>query len=55
MKSMGMNVLSYFISDSHYESDHRSFKAMYGKDASFINTTNMMDVAKTMNKKFLTK
>ena len=55
MKSMGMNVLSYFISDYDYERNNRSFKAMYGKDASFINTTNMMDVAKTMNKKFLTK
>jgi len=28
---------------------------MYGKDAEFVNATNMMQVAKSMNKKFLTK
>jgi len=28
---------------------------MYGTDASFINAINMMDVAKTMNAKFLNK
>jgi len=28
---------------------------MYGKDAEFVNATNMMSVAKTMNKKFLEK
>ena len=28
---------------------------MYGNDASFINATNMMQVAKTMNEKFLSK
>jgi hypothetical protein len=26
---------------------------MYGPDAAFINPTNMIDVAKTMNAKFL--
>ena len=55
MKAMGMNVLSYFISDYDYEDDHKSFKSMYGKDASFINATNMMQVARTMNDKFLEK
>jgi len=28
---------------------------MYGKDAEFVNATNMMAVAKSMNKKFLDK
>ena len=41
------------IYDSEYE--NKAFKNMYGNDASFINATNMMDVAKTMNKKFLEK
>ena len=53
MKSMGISVLSYFISE--YNSGNDSFKNMYGKDAEFINPTNMMQVAKTMNEKFLTK
>jgi hypothetical protein len=49
-------VLSYFIGgDYSYDSDNRSFTNMYGSDASFINATNMMEVAKTMNKKFLDK
>ena len=53
MKAKGINVLSYFISE--YRDDCDSFTNMYGKDAEFINATNMMQVAKTMNKKFLSK
>jgi len=54
MRAKGISVLSYFIGgDYSYESDNKSFTAMYGNDASFINATNMMEVAKTMNKKFL--
>ena len=56
MRAMGISVLSYFIGGEYsYESDMSSFKKMYGNDASFINATNMMEVAKTMNKKFLEK
>jgi hypothetical protein len=56
MRQMGISVLSYFIGDDYsYESDRTSFTGMYGKDAEFINATNMMQVAKTMNKKFLEK
>ena len=56
MRAMGISVLSYFIGgDYEYESDRTSFTGMYGKDAEFISPTNMMSVAKTMNKKFLSK
>ena len=56
MRAKGISVLSYFIGGSYsYEDENKSFKNMYGADASFINATNMMDVAKTMNKKFLEK
>jgi hypothetical protein len=55
MKSMGISVLSYFINDYDYDRDREAFTNMYGKDAEFINPTNMMQVAKTMNEKFLTK
>jgi hypothetical protein len=56
MKSMGISVLSYFIgSDYSSGRDNEAFKNMYGKDAEFINPTNMMQVAKTMNEKFLSK
>ena len=57
MKNNGIKVSSYFISDGGYEreSERSGFKYMYGKDAIFINPTNMMEVAKSMNKKFLEK
>ena len=56
MRAKGINVLSYFIGGSYsYEDENKAFKNMYVADASFINATNMMDVAKTMNKKFLEK
>jgi len=54
MKNLGIKVLSYYISgDYHYDSDKTAFRTMYGKDAQFINATSMMEVARTMNKKFL--
>jgi len=58
MRAKGISVLSYFITDydvNDGDYDVRAFKKMYGKDAEFIKPTNMMAVAKTMNKKFLEK
>jgi len=56
MKNNGMKIMSYFISDGYMsDSDRNTFGKMYGKDASFIDCTNMMNVAKTMNDKFLQK
>ena len=58
MRAKGISVLSYFITDydvSDDDYDVKAFKKMYGKDAEFIKPTNMMAVAKTMNKKFLSK
>ena len=58
MRAKGISVLSYFISNYDLDDDSydvRAFKRMYGKDAEFVNATNMMQVAKSMNKKFLTK
>ena len=58
MRAKGISVLSYFITDydvSDGDYDVKAFKKMYGKDAEFIKPTNMMAVAKTMNKKFLSK
>ena len=55
-KTYGLKIMSYFISDSYIsESDKNTFGRMYGKDASFIDCTNMMNVAKSMNDKFLQK
>ena len=56
MKNNGIKIMSYFISEGYNsENDQNTFKRMYGKDASFIDCTNMMNVAKTMNDKFLSK
>ena len=58
MRAKGISVLSYFITDYDVTDDDydvKAFKKMYGKDAEFIKPTNMMAVAKTMNKKFLSK
>ena len=58
MRAKGISVLSYFITDYDVcddDYDVKAFKKMYGKDAEFIKPTNMMAVAKTMNKKFLSK
>ena len=56
MKNNGIKISSYFISSgTPYNSDVDTFKSMYGRDASFINPTNMMEVARSMNQKFLQK
>ena len=56
MKNNGLKIMSYFISDGYMsDSDRDTFGRMYGNDASFIDCTNMMNVAKSMNKKFLQK
>ncbi len=50
----GIKVLSYFIGESYTRTHHADdFKKMYGVVARFINPTNMMEVARTMNNKFL--
>ena len=56
MKENGIKISSYFIGDSNYEgSAKETFTRMYGKDANFIDPTNMMEVARSMNSKFLEK
>jgi len=54
MQREGIKVISYFITGPHrYESDMESFKLMYGKEAQFIDTNKITEVAKTLNSKFL--
>jgi hypothetical protein len=56
IRKKGVKVLSYFIGDGYDRGNSmKYFKAMYGKDASFINVTNVMEVSKSMNKMFLEK
>jgi hypothetical protein len=55
MAKEGIKVISYFITGSHGISEYErtAFNAMYGKDAQYINTKKINDVAKSMNRKFL--
>ncbi len=53
IKNKGYYTLSYFITNSESNGESVLFKRMYGNDASFINVTNMTDVAKTLNAMFL--
>jgi len=56
IRHTGTKVLSYFIYEGDmYRRDKQDFKTMYGTDSQFIDPTNMMDVAKTLNKAFLGK
>ena len=53
----GYSVLSYFIKSDGLSNPKsvELFKKMYGKNASFINPNNILQVAKTMNRMFLEK
>jgi len=58
MRMAGIEVLSFFIAE--YDGYERSntlgdFKKMYGKDATTINPTKVIELAKELNKKFLQK
>ena len=60
IESMGIKVLSYFVSDYSGEADPNSgsgkvFKDCYGKAASYISITNVNEVTRTMNKLFMAK
>ena len=54
MRSKGVKVLSYFITGNH-SSDMKNFKAMYGNDAEIIDPTKLMELAKSVNRRFATK
>jgi len=62
IRGKGYKVLSYFISeiainkikvDNISFGPYNCFKTMYGADARFIDVTNIISVAKTMNEMFL--
>ena len=53
MRREGIKVLSYFIGGSGFGDAKEAFQKMYGKDSQFIDTNNLVSLAKTMNSKFL--
>ena len=52
MKMGGVSVLSYYVSSGGGDSNMNVFSEMYGKDARFVNVTEVIDLAKTLNAKF---
>ena len=55
MTKEGIKVISYFITGSYgiSDSERSAFNAMYGKEAQYIDTKKINEVAKSMNNKFL--
>jgi len=55
MRKRGIKVLSYFISGQTKDRVSDMFQRMYGADAANVNVTNLLPLAKTLNKLFLKK
>lgn len=57
MLENGVEVISYYIEDVGCRMDlnRKNFKTMYGKDAQFIDVHNIVQIAHTLNQKFLSK
>ena len=53
MKEIGINVLSYFIDGRSDGWCADAFRRMYGNNAEFIDTSNLTQISKSINKKFL--
>lgn len=50
----GLQIIGYFITSGYvYESSKHNFKRMYGADSEFVDSTRLIEIAKTLNKKFL--
>jgi hypothetical protein len=57
MMEKGTEVISYYVEADRYAMDNnvKNFKSMYGKDSHFIDVKNVVQIAHTLNKKFLSK
>lgn len=57
MLENGVEVISYYIENArdNIEVNRKNFKTMYGKDAQFIDVQNVIQIAHTLNQKFLNK
>ena len=59
LRKKGIHIASYYVEDNanslYRERYVHAFKRMYGQDSQFINVSNVHEIAKTMNKKFLEK
>lgn len=53
-RSHGLQIVSFFITDGTiYGSCKQNFHTMYGADAEFVDSTKLIKIAKSLNKRFL--
>ena len=56
IKDMGIQIMSYFVGDTHgYGRSRENFIVMYGNDSRFIDVKQIVPIVKTMNELFLKK
>ena len=55
MMKNGIKVLSYFISDGYDDATTKDFNNMYGADAQMVDVTSVVPLARSINKRFVTK
>jgi hypothetical protein len=54
IRHAGVQVLSYFVHDGYeYDEVRADFIRMYGRDAVFCDVKSLMDIARTLNRKFM--
>jgi len=53
MRKNGINILSFFISESRYSNGEQNHKFMYGAGATHIDTSNLTLLSKTLNAMFV--
>ena len=53
MRELGINIIGYFIDGSSDSYTADPFRRMYGKDAEFIDPTSLINVSRSLNRKFL--
>ena len=55
-RNHGLKIIGFFIPDRSgyvFESTQRKFKTMYGQDSEFIDSTRLIEIAKSLNARFL--
>jgi len=60
IREIGVSVLSYFVecnnvNNNRSDKNSNLFRTMYGKDAQFVDVQNVVQIAHTLNKMFLSK
>jgi cobalamin biosynthesis protein CobT len=53
-RNHGLQIVSFFVtSGTIYGSSKEQFRTMYGQDAEFVDSTRLIEIAKSLNKRFL--